>query len=46
MQAKISNLQCIIDPTFKNINRLFVQLLKAGENDPTRNFLLSIKCHK
>ena len=46
MQAKISNLQCIIDPTFKNINRLFVQLLKAGENDPTINFLLSIKCHK
>ena len=27
----------MIDPTFRNINRLFVQSIKAGENDPTRN---------
>ena len=27
----------MIDPIFENINRLFVQSFKAGENDPRRN---------
>ena len=27
----------MIDPTFPNVNRLFVQSFKACENDPTRN---------
>ena len=27
----------MIDPTFRNINELFVHSLKTGENDPTRN---------
>ena len=27
----------MIDPTFRNINRLFAQSFKVGENDPTRN---------
>ena len=38
----------MIDPTFRNINRLFnrninrlfVQLFKAGENDSTRNYFV------
>ena len=41
----------MIDSTFRNINRLFVQSFKAGENDPTRNSfdkyyisLVKIKC--
>ena len=29
----------MIDPTFQNIDRLFVQSFRAGENDPTRNSL-------
>ena len=29
----------MIDPTFRNIDRLFVQSFSAGENDPTRNSL-------
>ena len=28
----------MIDPTFRNINRLFFLLLKNGDNDPTRNY--------
>ena len=35
----------MIEPTFKNINRLFVQSFEAGENDPARNSFLSIACH-
>ena len=27
----------LIDPTFRNINRLFVLLFKNGKADPTRN---------
>ena len=27
----------LIDPTFRNINRLFVLSFKNGNNDPTRN---------
>ena len=28
----------MIDPTFRNINTLFVLLFKNGDNDPTRNY--------
>ena len=28
----------MIDPLFTNINRLFVQSFKVGNNDPTRNY--------
>ena len=40
----------MIDPKFRNINRLFVLSFKAGENAPARNFFdkyymsLSITC--
>ena len=27
----------MIDPKFRNINRVFIQSLKAGENDLTSN---------
>ena len=33
---KNNNLYYITDPTFTNINRLFVLLFKYGDNDPTR----------
>ena len=28
----------MIDPTFRNINRLFVLSIKSGGNDPTKNY--------
>ena len=37
-QPKNSNLDYMIDPTFSNINRLFVQSFKAGENDLQKFF--------
>ena len=33
-----NNLHYMIDLTFKNINRFFLQLFEAGENDPKRNY--------
>ena len=36
-QLKNNNLDYMIDPTFRNINRLFVLSFKNGDNDPTRN---------
>ena len=36
-QAKSNNLDYLIDPTFININRLFVLSFKNGDNDPTRD---------
>ena len=36
-QTKNNNLDYLIDPTFRNINRLFVLSFKTGNNDPTRN---------
>ena len=30
----------MIDPTFRNINRLFVQSFRAVENDPTGKYFL------
>ena len=35
----------MIDPTFRSVNRLFVLLFKNGDNDPTRNYLISIACY-
>ena len=29
----------MIDPTFRNINRLFVLSIKNGNSDPARDFL-------
>ena len=37
-QAKNNNSDYLIDPTFRNIIRLFVLLFKNGDNDPTRYF--------
>ena len=36
-QSKNDNLDYLIDPTFRNINRLFVLTFKIGNNDPTRD---------
>ena len=36
-QPKKNNLDYLIDPTFRNINRLFVLSFKNGNNDPTRD---------
>ena len=35
-QPKNNNLDYLIDPTFRNINRLFALLFKNSSNDPTR----------
>ena len=45
-QPKNSNLDFVIDPTFRNVNRLFVLSFKVVENDPTRTFLIHITCHQ
>ena len=47
-QPKNNNLEYLIDPTFRNINRLFrlfVLSSKNGDNDPTRDSLKNITCH-
>ena len=36
-QSKNDNLDYLTDPTFRNINRLFVLTFKNGNNDPTRD---------
>ena len=36
-QPKNNNLDCMIDPTFKNTNRLFVLSFENGDNHPARN---------
>ena len=36
-QTKNNSLDYVIDPTFRNINRLFVLSFKNGNDDPTRN---------
>ena len=38
-QSKNKNLDYMIDPTFRNINRMFVLSFKNGDIDPTRDFL-------
>ena len=35
-QPKKNNLDYLIDPTFRNINRLFVLSFKNGDDDPAR----------
>ena len=37
IQSKNSNLDYLIDPTFKDINRLFVLSFKNGNDDPIRH---------
>ena len=36
-KSKNNNLNYLIDPTFRNINRLFVISFKNGDDDTTRN---------
>ena len=36
-QPKNNNLDYLMDPAFRNINRLFALSFKNGDNDPTRN---------
>ena len=36
-QPKSNNLDYVIDPTLRNINRLFVPSFKNCDSDPTRN---------
>ena len=36
-QTKNNNSDCLIDPTFGNMNRLIVLSFKNGDNDPTRD---------
>ena len=36
-QPKNNNLDYLIDPTFRSINRFFALLLKNGNDDPTRD---------
>ena len=38
-QPTSNNLDYLTDPTFRNINRLFVFSFKSGDNDTTRGFL-------
>ena len=33
-----NNLDYLIDPIFRNVNRLFVLASKNGDNDPRRNY--------
>ena len=37
-QPKNNNLDYLIDPTFRNINTLFVLLFKNGDDDTTKNY--------
>ena len=36
-QPKNNNLDYLIDPTFRNVNTLFVLLFKNSDDDPTKN---------
>ena len=40
-KPKVSNLDYMTDPTFRNINRFLVILFKNDDNAPKTNFLLS-----
>ena len=35
---KINNLDHMIDPTFRNVNKLFILPIKNGDDDTTRNY--------
>ena len=39
-QLKNNNLDYLIDPTFRNINRLLVLSFRKGKNDPTTNYFV------
>ena len=41
IQPKSNKLDYMIDPTFKNTNRLFFQLLKVGNYDFTKNYFVN-----
>ena len=45
IKSKNINLDYMIYPTFRNINRLFVSWFKNDGNDPAKNFSTSIKYH-
>ena len=45
-QPKHNNLYYMIDPTFRNINRLFAVSTKNGGNDPTKIFAINITSHQ
>ena len=36
-QTKSNNLDYLVDPTFRNVNRLFFLSFKSADNDSTRN---------
>ena len=42
IQPKPNNLDDLIDPKFRNVNRLYVFYFINGDNDPTRNFLVNV----
>ena len=44
-QPKYNKLDDMIDPTLRNINRLFVLSFKNCDSDPTKILLISITCH-
>ena len=44
-QTKSNNLVYLIDPKFRNIKIFLVLSFKKGDNDPTRNYLMSITFH-
>ena len=43
-QPKINYLDYMIDPKFRNINRLFVLSFTNGISDPTRSFFDDVNC--
>ena len=44
-QSKNHNLDYIIDPRFRNINRLFAPSFKNGDNDAMRDYFDKYTCH-
>ena len=44
-QPKYNKLDDMIDPTLRNINRLFVLSFKNCDSDPTKILLISITCY-
>ena len=44
-KPKNNSLDCTTEPTFRNINRLFVLPFQNGNVDPASNFLMSITYH-
>ena len=36
-KPKNNNLDCLTNPSFRNIDKLFVLLFKNGDDDPTKN---------